>query len=131
MTPEQIEKWGAQADEYSRKHYQICETRADEIREMARVRDTEFARLARADVLGPLNDDLIAILGRPSFACNDLADALRVNGHIEHNAELERVAVLHWLLGHYLRHGDKWAEVARIEMTRLRAIRDDAAKWAK
>lgn len=63
------------------------------------------------DALPPLDDDLIEILGRPNFACAQLATLLRAGGHvIKNKAEHEQAAVIHFLLGHYLKHGKDWHE---------------------
>lgn len=63
------------------------------------------------DALPPLNDDLIEILGRPNFACAQLATLLRAGGHvIKNKAEHEQAAVIHFLLGHYLKHVEDWHE---------------------
>lgn len=67
----------------------------------------------RVNALPPLNDDLIAILGRPNFMCAQLADTLRSGGHdIAERAENEQAAVIHFLLGHYLADPNQWAENA-------------------
>ena len=66
---------------------------------------------AAGDALPPLDDDLIEILGRPNFACAELATLLRAGGHsIKNKAEHEQAAVIHFLLGHYLKHGAAWHE---------------------
>lgn len=66
-----------------------------------------------ANALPQLNDDLIAILGRPNFMCAQLADTLRSGGHdIAERAENEQAAVIHFLLGHYLADPVQWAEKA-------------------
>jgi len=53
-----------------------------------------------------LTEDLREILGRPNFTCHFIAKALRVMGHsIAHKSEDEQAAVIHWLLGIYLKHG--------------------------
>lgn len=64
-----------------------------------------------AKALPDLNADLIEILGRPNFMCGDLAKLLRAGGYdIKCKAEHEQAAVIHFLLGHYLRHGSDWRE---------------------
>jgi len=63
------------------------------------------------DALPALNADLIEILGRPNFMCGELATLLRAGGHnIKRKSEHEQAAVIHFLLGHYLRHGSDWRE---------------------
>jgi hypothetical protein len=67
----------------------------------------------KVDALPPLNNDLIAILGRPNFLCAQLADTLRSGGQdIAKRAENEQAAVIHFLLGHYLADPAQWAEKA-------------------
>lgn len=67
----------------------------------------------KADVLPPLNNELIEILGRPNFQCIQLASALRSGGQeIANRAENEQAAVIHFLLGHYLADPNQWAENA-------------------
>lgn len=56
-----------------------------------------------------LNDETRWILGRPNFACARIAARLRELGHqIESKAEDEQAATIHWMLGVYEQHGDKW-----------------------
>ncbi|PQH13456.1 ead/Ea22-like family protein [Raoultella ornithinolytica] len=78
--------------------------------------------------LPPLNDDLIAILGRPNFMCAHLAELLRKSGEdIKRKAEHEQVAIIHWLLSIYLEHGDKWEGVAKSDIqARAAGIRWEA-----
>ncbi|WP_163331794.1 hypothetical protein [Klebsiella aerogenes] len=67
--------------------------------------------------LPPLNDDLISILGRPNFMCAHLAELLRKSGEdIKRKSEHEQAAVIHWFLGIYLEHADKWEGVAKSDM---------------
>lgn len=74
--------------------------------------------------LDTLNDDLIAILGRPNFTCIRLAQALRLCGvEIKTKAEHEQAAVIHFLLTRYLRHGSNWATHSDAD---LRAMLDQA-----
>ncbi|EJZ7018014.1 hypothetical protein OIP52_000708 [Salmonella enterica] len=68
-------------------------------------------------ILPPLNDDLIAILGRPNFTCSHLAELMRKSGdEIRRKSEHEQAAVIHWFLGIYLEHGDKWEGVAKADI---------------
>jgi hypothetical protein len=63
--------------------------------------------------LPPMNDALLAILGRPNFGCYHIAQALRAKGvEIARKSEREQAAVIHYLLNLYLKHGDAWADVA-------------------
>lgn len=72
---------------------------------------------ARTSALPQLNDDLIAILGRPNFTCAHLAELMRKSGEdIPRKSENEQAAVIHWFLGLYLDHGDKWESVAKADI---------------
>lgn len=67
--------------------------------------------------LPPLNDDLISILGRPNFMCAHLAELLRKSGtDIKRKSEHEQAAIIHWFLGIYLEHGDKWEGIAKSDI---------------
>ncbi|QRF60189.1 hypothetical protein [Variovorax paradoxus] len=84
----------------------------------------QLAPVQRNDAgdLAALNDDLIAILGRPNFTCIRLAQALRLCGtDIKTKAEHEQAAVIHFLLMRYLSHGSEWAKHAEAD---LRAMLD-------
>lgn len=68
----------------------------------------------------PLNDDVREILGRPCFACGQLAAILRLGGaKIETRAEDEQAAVIHWMLSLYESHPDTWRNEGE---ARLRAM---------
>jgi|SoiMethySBSTD1v2_1073268.scaffolds.fasta_scaffold06035_10 hypothetical protein len=70
--------------------------------------------------LPPLNADLLAILGRPNFACANLASALRADGReIPRKAEAEQAHVIHWMLGIYLEHGAAWDAKVGEELQRI------------
>ncbi|EQA8340106.1 hypothetical protein ACX9EL_005107 [Klebsiella oxytoca] len=72
---------------------------------------------SRTVKLPPLNDDLISILGRPNFMCAHLAELLRKSGEdIKRKAEHEQAAIIHWFLGIYLEHGDKWEGIAKSDI---------------
>jgi len=67
--------------------------------------------------LPSLNDDLIAILGRPNFTCSHLAELMRKSGDdIRRKSEHEQAAVIHWFLGLYLEHGENWEGVAKADI---------------
>ncbi|WP_316389754.1 hypothetical protein [Enterobacter cloacae] len=74
--------------------------------------------------LPPLNDDLIAILGRPNFICAHLAELLRKGGQdIRRKAEHEQAAVIYWFLDLYLKYGEKWESIAKDDIqTRVAMI---------
>lgn len=64
-----------------------------------------------------LTDDLREILGRPNFTCHHIAQALRQMGHtIAEKSEDEQASVIHWMLGHYLKHGADWRQHASDEL---------------
>jgi hypothetical protein len=72
--------------------------------------------------LPALNDDLIEIIGRPNFQCSPVAECLRIGGaEIRRKSENEQAAVIHWMLGLYLEHGDKWREMGNVELQRIKA----------
>lgn len=66
-----------------------------------------------------MNADLLAILGRPNFACARLAGVLRrhTGRDIPTKTEAEQAHVLHWLLGLYLDHGEAWEAAANHQLT--------------
>lgn len=70
-----------------------------------------------------LTPELAKILGTMCFQCITFAQALRQAGHqINTRAEDEQAATLHWMLGHYFRHGeDGWRQAAMDDMERMRA----------
>ncbi|MGE8049669.1 hypothetical protein ACQKPT_15375 [Pseudomonas monteilii] len=77
------------------------------------------AKLAErnAPIIPELTSDLREILGRPNFTCHHIAKALRVMGlTIEPKSEDEQAVVIHWLLGHYLKHGGDWRQRAAAEL---------------
>jgi hypothetical protein len=83
---------------------------ADALDELERVRAEKFQ-------LPEINKELIEILGRPNFQCIRLANALRAKGRtINTRAEDEQANVIHWMLNHYLKHGDDWISHAEAEL---------------
>ncbi len=67
-----------------------------------------------------LNDDLVAILGRPNFSCIRLAQALRLCGtEIKTKAEHEQAAVIHFLLMRYMSHSSDWAKRADADLREM------------
>ena len=61
-------------------------------------------------LLPPLGDSLRSILGRPNFACYQMANWLRATGNfIPRKSEEEQAAVIYWLLNLYLKHGEEWS----------------------
>lgn len=75
-----------------------------------------------------MTPELASILGLMCFQCIPFAQALRTAGHqIETRAEDEQAAVLHWMLGHWFRHGEEWRDHAQADMNRMK----DAAQAAE
>lgn len=83
----------------------------------------------QAMALPPLDDELIWILGRPNFACAQLAQSLRelLEHEIAPKAEHEQAAVIHWMLGIYLEHGPQWRDRAREILREAQATADAQA----
>jgi len=74
----------------------------------------------------PDNESVRQILGRPNFACIELAGMLRMRGDvIPHRAESEQAAVLRFLLNCYLELPDRWHDNVR---DKLRRIESQAAE---
>lgn len=74
---------------------------------------SQLSAMEQGEALPPLNENLRLILGRPNFACGQLAQILRLGGQeIERRAEHEQAAVIYFLLNIYLKHGSGWAEKA-------------------
>ncbi|MFG0680433.1 hypothetical protein ACF8GB_07880 [Pseudomonas sp. xss_4] len=88
--------------------------------ECIRAENSELhAKLAErsAPIIPELTSDLREILGRPNFTCHHVAKALRVMGiTIAPKSEDEQAVVIHWLLGHYLKHGADWRQRATAEL---------------
>lgn len=77
---------------------------------------------AAAPVIPPLTAELKKILGLMCFQCTTFAEALRMGGHdVPRKAEEEQAAVMHWMLTHYLTHGDDWRTHAIHDVDRMRA----------
>jgi hypothetical protein len=74
----------------------------------------------------PLDDQIIAILGRPHFTCRGIVNALRGDGYeIPKKAEDEQATAIYWLLGIYLKNYGKpppvWVNEVRAELKRMTA----------
>lgn len=70
-----------------------------------------------------LNDETRWILGRPNFVCAPIFRALRLLGHeIPHKAEDEQAYSIWWMLNLYLEHGNKWRDVAEVELAKATEI---------
>jgi hypothetical protein len=76
------------------------------------LRDRMRAAIEAAGVhltLPPLNPSMVEILGRVCFQCIGIAQILRAGGAvIPTRAEDEQAATIHFLLGMYLAHGERW-----------------------
>lgn len=78
--------------------------------------------LRLASEFPPMTPELASILGLMCFQCISFAQALRAGGHqIASRAEDEQAAVLHWMLGHYFRHGKDWRTFAVQDVERMKA----------
>ena len=76
-----------------------------------------------------MTPELASILGLMCFQCIPFAQALRTAGHqIKTRAEDEQAAVLHWMLGHWFRHGEEWRDHAQADMNRMKDAAIAAAK---
>jgi hypothetical protein len=67
-----------------------------------------------------LSDTQIDILGRPNFACAQIAKLLIAAGIYEDKAkkaEYEQAVFIHWATGLLDEHGEKWREVAQTKLT--------------
>lgn len=109
-----------EALEKAQRHANLTEAERQAYLGLISKRDERIAELESRTVtvkLPPLNDDLIAILGRPNFMCAHLAELLRKSGEdIKRKAEHEQAAIIHWFLSIYLEHGDKWEGIAKSDI---------------
>ena len=75
---------------------------------------------AATSLIPPMTSELKKILGLTSFQCYTFALALRMGGHdVPRKVEEEQAAVLHWMLAHYLTHGDEWRTHALNDVDRM------------
>lgn len=101
------------------KHLELAirkaEVCSEKLREKAEAAEKRIAELSgEFFALPPLNDDLIAILGRPNFTCAHLAELLRKGGQdIRRKAKHEQAAVIYWFLDLYLKYGEKWESIVK------------------
>lgn len=78
--------------------------------ELKKSRDEEIKKL-RDIKLFAFDDEIKDILGRPNFACGNIANLLRKTGQeIKNKAEDEQAAVIYWMLSMYLEHGKEWKQ---------------------
>ncbi len=65
----------------------------------------------------PLSPELEFILGMICYQCIPFVQAMRLAGiQIPTRAEAEQAATIHWMLGHYIKHGNNWREHAALEV---------------
>lgn len=109
------------------KHNALHDARHEAKQLVAVLRATPAAGLPAAapDTRGAfpaMTPQLHSILGLMCFQCIPFAQALRAAGHqIKSRAEDEQAAVLHWMLGHYFRHGEEWRTAAAADVERMKA----------
>lgn len=68
-----------------------------------------------------LTENEISILGRPNFACADIAKILIRAGIYEkgaNKAEYEQAVYIHWAYSLLKEHGDSWKEAAKKILTK-------------
>ena len=72
-------------------------------------------------------EDVQWILGRPNYACHDIAKILRISGiEIDTKAEAEQARVIYWMLEMQEKHGDDWREEANKELETILKPHDQA-----
>lgn len=99
----------------------LGEPDATVVKQLATQLDVQAA-LVKDRTIPPMDDHLLAILGRPNFLCAGLASFLRLGGFdIPKKSECEQAAVIHWMLQLYLKHGTNWGNEADKELARIRA----------
>lgn len=131
---EKAQQRNGELETYSKTAIEFREAARDENRhlklelEIAEKRIAELESRTVTVKLPELNDDLIAILGRPNFMCAHLAELLRKSGEdIKRKSEHEQAAIIHWFLGIYLEHGDKWEGIAKSDIqARVAGIKEKA-----
>lgn len=70
-------------------------------------------------IIPALSSDLREILGRPNLTCHHIAKAQRIMGlTIAPNSEVKQAVVIHWPLGHSLRHGADWRQRVTAELAK-------------
>lgn len=64
-----------------------------------------------------MTPDLMEILGRPNFACREIAQVLKADGaDIPPKAEAEQAHAIYFLLSHYVASPGNWQETATDEL---------------
>ncbi|MBL5919737.1 hypothetical protein I7V28_01125 [Lelliottia amnigena] len=103
----------------------LGEPDATMVKQLATQLDVQAA-LVKDRTIPPLDEHLMAILGRPNFLCAGLAECLRVGGNdIPRKSECEQATVIHWMLKLYLKHGANWSNEANNELARIKAAAAD------
>ena len=92
------------------------------LRARLRIQELEAQIAAKNEVpaqLHEMNEDLLAILGKPNFVCGPIAHLMKAAGVVDMRpkSEDEQAHVLLWLLRLYLEHGYAWANVASLEIS--------------
>lgn len=77
------------------------------------IRTESLAPAPGSPALPQLTDEMQEILGRPCFACANIAWRLHELGlyKVERKAEAEQAAAIHWMLSLYLTHGSEWRSI--------------------
>lgn len=98
-------------DDLELQYAKVCEER-DHLLATLTAQDnhpTVQAHQSSAGFPASINDELIEILGRPNFACADLARILRIGGlEIKNRSENEQAVVIFTMLQHYVADPDHW-----------------------
>ncbi|MEZ2603135.1 hypothetical protein [Kluyvera intermedia] len=103
----------------------LGEPDATMVKQLATQLDVQAA-LVKEHAIPPMDEHLLAILGRPNFLCAGLAECLRVDGYdIPRKSECEQATVIHWMLNLYLKHGANWSNEANNELARIKAAAAD------
>ena len=85
-----------------------------------RIQATADELQTQLDRVTNMSGTLRQILGRPNFACVQLAALLRLDAQrIPKTSTAEQAAVIHWILCLYIKHGDTYGKAAEAEIDRL------------
>lgn len=93
-------------------------------RARGRIQELEAQLANTAEPFREMNDDLLAILGKPNFVCGPIAQLMKAAGvaAVRPRSEDEQAHVLLWLLRLYLEHGHAWANTASLEISNWQAL---------
>lgn len=98
-------------DDMELKYAKVCEERDHLLATLAAQDNHPTVQVRQSSTGFPasINDELIEILGRPNFACADLARILRIGGlEIKNRSENEQAVVIFTMLQHYVADPDHW-----------------------